>query len=142
MPNWCANTVTFRNKDRAQLERIIKGYNGEGLFKEFLPTPEGEDWYEWNVNHWGTKWDVSDDDVIDIWEDRVSMSFDTAWSPPIEFYAYLTEQGFEVDAKFWEPGIGFAGYYTSEDGITEFTDPNDYPDDICQEFGIEEEEEI
>jgi len=138
MPNWCANTVTFRHKDRAQLERIVKGYNGEGLFKEFLPTPESEDWYEWNVNHWGTKWDVSDNDVIDIWDDRVSISFDTAWAPPVEFYEHITGLGFGVDAKFWEPGMEFAGYYTSEDGVTEFNDLKTYPQDIIDEFGIEE----
>jgi hypothetical protein len=145
MPNWCANTVTFRHKDRAQLERIIKGYTGDGLFKEFLPTPtellEGEGWYDWNVENWGTKWDVSDDYQINIWEDSVSLSFDTAWSPPIDFYQHMTELDFGVDAKFWEPGIGFAGYYTSEDGITEFEDPKTYPQDIIDEFGIEEWEE-
>jgi hypothetical protein len=42
------------------------------------------------------------------------LSFDTAWSPPIEFYENLEEQGFRIEAFYYEPGMAFCGVY--EDG--------------------------
>jgi hypothetical protein len=73
------------------IERVRKGFNGEGLFGELIPCPKdltdtvsgfmGEDqreaheaqqkanlekygyanWYDFCVNEWGTKWDVGAD---------------------------------------------------------------------------------
>jgi hypothetical protein len=91
MPNWCNNSVEIYHEDPAMLERVRKGFNGEGLFGELLPCPKeltdtvsgfmGEDkreaheaqqkanlekygyndWYSFCVNEWGTKWDVGAD---------------------------------------------------------------------------------
>jgi hypothetical protein len=51
----------------------------------------GNNWYDWNVNNWGTKWDVAvrdDDDYPEtelMEESKTSLAyrFNTAWSPPL-----------------------------------------------------------
>lgn len=40
MPNWCSNTLTISHKDKAMMKRVIKGYNKNGLLREFIPVPK------------------------------------------------------------------------------------------------------
>jgi hypothetical protein len=75
-------------------------------------------WYEHNVNEWGTKWDVNSDNVEIADANTVSASFDSAWAPPIRAYEQLMEQGFEIEAFYYEPGMAFVGKWA--DGIDEY----------------------
>jgi hypothetical protein len=164
MPNWCQNDVTFRHKDPKMLERVKLGFYGEGLFKEFFPTPQelvttvsppaseeialenfakfgAKDWYDWNVQNWGTKWDVTaneDMECVDAMEDYVRLAFDSAWSPPIEFFAKMSEElDFEIEAFYWEPGMDFCGRWTTESGDESY-EGEDIPSEIDEVFGISE----
>jgi Ferredoxin-like domain in Api92-like protein len=148
VPNWCSNFAEFRHNDPAQIQRVFAAYKRGDLFKEFDPCPPelmaeiplGDDyaarvkaqeehneeeygyksWYEWQIDNWGTKWDIAE-----IWDDMeapdsdstmIGISFDTAWSPPIEFYRSMTDGfGFTIEAHYLEEGVGFVGKYTSED---------------------------
>jgi hypothetical protein len=47
-------------------------------------------WYQWNVNHWGTKWDVAGETEFD--KDTNAYTFRTAWSPPSGVFAALAKQ--------------------------------------------------
>jgi len=95
--------------------------------EHYLPMPEGEDWYDWNIENWGTKWDIGSDNgevhglnptVVD---NEATMSFDSAWSPPIGLYEELDRLGFMVDASYFEPGIGYCGiWHDGEDLCTEY----------------------
>lgn len=141
MPNWNSNTVTFRHEDTAQIERVIKAYNDSTLFNEFVPVPEAlqnteadgmttpertamreqygyADWYEFCVNEWGTKWDISNDyGAVDYTpgQTEVSLSFNTAWSPPDRWFEKMYEDhGFGIKAYYYEPGMAFCGIW--EDG--------------------------
>lgn len=40
MPNWCNNVVTFEHEDPEMIRRVVAGYTGNGLLKEFLPIPD------------------------------------------------------------------------------------------------------
>jgi hypothetical protein len=172
MPNWNQNSATFRHEDPTQIERIVKGFTNQCLFGEFLPTPKelcesveiGErynervaaqeaanlekfgyaSWYEWNIDHWGTKWDVGEEvdsgDRID--QNTVKLSFDTAWSPPVAFYEGMTDMGFDITAYYIEEGMGFVGKYTTEDGDESFNfdsgeDLEDIPDDIREFWDLD-----
>ena len=44
-------------------------------------------------------------------DDRISLSFNTAWAPPIAFYDFLTEKGITVNAIYLEFGCDFIGAY-------------------------------
>ena len=79
-------------------------------------------WYEFCVARWGVKWDVGGCggcgpfSAMSLDETTVDFSFDTAWSPPVQFYQALDELGFFVDAFYHEPGMGFCGHYTTDGG--------------------------
>ncbi len=75
-------------------------------------------WYDFCVNRWGTKWDIGGDGGADLDDDGecLTMSFDSAWSPPTGIYEALTEQGYTVEAYYYESGMAFCGVYNSEYG--------------------------
>jgi hypothetical protein len=159
------------------IERVRKGFNGDGLFAELIPCPQdlldtvsgsmGEDkraeheaqqaanvekygyanWYDHNVNEWGTKWDVSADGnpAQDI-EGGLMLGFDSAWSPPIAAYEKLTEMGFRIRAMYYECGMAFAGIW--EDGNDDFYEygsmssdeiAETLPPELDEAFGISEQ---
>jgi hypothetical protein len=41
-------------------------------------------WYEWSLQHWGTKWNACDARYSDL--DQNIIHFDTAWAPPIPIF--------------------------------------------------------
>lgn len=106
-------------------------------------------WYDWSVAHWGTKWDVgSEHDTADITDGVLTLAFDSAWSPPIEAYEQLIEQGFGIEAFYYEPGMAFCGSWT--DGADEqYEIPSTssearkiIPDEIDDMFAIVESMEM
>jgi len=103
-----------------------------------------KNWYDYCVNEWGTKWDVDAYDTVEP-ADSITFGFDSAWSPPIGVYEALVEQGFEVRAYYYEPGMAFAGIW--EDGQDDCYDIGGYtsetvkeaiPEDLDEMFGISE----
>lgn len=151
--------VNTRNADLVgMLAQFESGDEGQGLFSLLAPMPPElldatypntpEDvakrnveefgyptWYEFAEDKWGTKWDVQRRDVMvgDITTDqevkRITLSFDTAWSPPIPFLVSLASlPGTVVEAHYAEPSNGFGGVFnsvTGEDKTIEF-DTDDF----------------
>jgi len=69
-------------------------------------------WYDYCVNEWGTKWDIEPYEPVSLQEDgRLTMSFDSAWSPPTQAYEKLVDLGFSVRAYYYESGMGFCGIW-------------------------------
>jgi hypothetical protein len=68
-------------------------------------------WYDFCVSRWGTKWEVDayEGSVAINEHGAVEFGFDSAWSPPIGVYEELVEQGFLVEATYYEPGMGYVG---------------------------------
>ena len=69
-------------------------------------------WYDWRVNHWGTKWDCYDVEVTDDDPECLEIQFNTAWSPPEAICHALREQYPDVSISWFydEPGCEIAGY--------------------------------
>jgi hypothetical protein len=109
---------------------------------------EKDNWYDWHVNNWGTKWDVGGDNYnVDIGNDGSSMtvSFESAWAPPVAWYEHMQEQGFGVIAYYYESGMCFAGKYDeSGDDSYEFSNMSSddvrdmLPEDLDDMFAISE----
>jgi len=119
----------------------------EAQEKRNLETHGYKTWYDFCVNEWGTKWDCGGDgDQIELEEgqDNTTLCFDSAWSPPIGVYEALVEQGFEVRAYYYEPGMNFAGIW--DNGNDEFYELPGSSDAVVDEipavldemFGISE----
>ena len=84
-------------------------------------------WYDSCVNEWGTKWDIGAEGYeVEIENGRLTLSFDSAWSPPLAAYEKLIELGFEVRAYYYESGMCYAGIW--EDGCDDYYDISDCSD--------------
>jgi hypothetical protein len=125
------------------IARVREAFEAERLCNDFLPNPNGEWTWEHSVNTWGTKWEIAGE--IDSIEDGVILTFDSAWAPPIGLYEKLYTMGYEVTARYYEPGIAFAGQY--EDGHDECYDYSGMnadeiekylPEELDQYFAISE----
>ena len=116
------------------------------LKKEMIEKYGYSSWYDWNINNWGTKWDLCDVTATLPHEDTVLLHFDTAWSPPVEAYAKLEELGFTVLAYYYEPGMCFAGIYQdgNEDFYSEWGNSREgkkiLPQELDDTFGITEQQ--
>ena len=104
---------------------IVAGRVGDGDEQKTLEAAEEanltehgyKNWYDYCVNEWGTKWDVGGDDYNEPQQETpndITMSFDSAWAPPIPAMDKLEALGFSVRLYYYEPGMAFAGLY--EDG--------------------------
>jgi hypothetical protein len=74
-------------------------------------------WYDFCVNRWGTKWEVDTKGSVDFDGQTVTVGFESAWSPPCGVYEALVEQGYDVVAYYYEPGMGYLGKW--DNGIDE-----------------------
>ena len=98
------------NHLRPQPDNIFRGNLGdkerEECIKKGIPN-----WYDWNCENWGTKWDSCHVEFIDETANTVDIQFETAWSPPIEWFNYIYSQGWRVHARYRDEGDMFVGVY-------------------------------
>jgi len=135
MPNWCYNSIELLSTTKELDDKLLEHSelsDKPGLFQHLVVTDREKyysdkpiphlqdreengkyfDWYNHNIQEYGTKWDVHEyyynDDIL---------SFDTAWSPCTQFVQKLSEQyGIEVRIEFNELGFDFAGYEVYNNG--------------------------
>jgi hypothetical protein len=148
MPNWCLNKLTIEHEDGAMVDRFVNAYNSSNTCNEFLPMPKGigDGWYEWCINHWGTKWDIGcdNDERHGLKPTRagnqVTVSFDSAWAPPVGLYQELVLQGFRVVASYFEPGMGFCGEWIdgNDDYIEYGDDKTLIPKQVYEDYNLED----
>lgn len=78
-----------------------------------------DNWYDWRVREWGTKWDLSTETDVYPIEGGIEYQFDTAWAPPVEWLTKIAakypELIFYMD--FQEEGMGFAGGVEFSGGV-------------------------
>jgi len=114
-------TFEFDNKIKVA-QQIEQNEDGRdvGCFKTLIGLPDtvNEDDYrcnsnEINSNYYGTKWDISYAEFQwDFDDTSLSVSFETAWSPPIGFLEKLVLQykGItDAELHYEESGCNFAG---------------------------------
>lgn len=120
MPNWCSNTFSIRGNKNSISDLWVAAELKEGLLEAIAPIGDWE--YGNAVETWGTKWDVSLEGLqyTDHGDGTAEISgyFDSAWSPPIGAYEQLAAD-FDsciIEASYFEPGMDFAGFWSSENG--------------------------
>lgn len=150
MPNWCNNYATITGPKDQIDELIVECKKSDEpnesyeILNKLRPRPvnEEENWYDWNISNWGTKWDINLAGYEVVNENTITLSFDTAWSPPIALYEFLIENNWEVDAYYYEPGMGFCGHYDGSDeyyeygGMSADEAEEHIPDDLNEMFSI------
>ena len=85
--------------------------------QEALETTGFNNWYDWSIKNWGTKWN-SYSTTYELYDNLIVLEFDTAWSCPVPIfnelakqYSTLKFQGYAIDE-----GYGFGAEITIEDG--------------------------
>ena len=146
MPNWCNNTITLTGP-KAKITKIYEKAKEDNAFLQQLhPMPteledttkgsngDADNWYDWRVENWGTKWDV-DMDGLELSDDGTTISgwFDSAWSPPIHAYeTFLTEnEDCSISSLYYEGGMDFAGKW--EDFADMTVTPGDFTADEMED---------
>lgn len=83
-------------------ENMDKSYEMGKILVENVKNYGCPTWYEWAITNWGTKWDV----CSEIELDDNSISFDTAWAPPVPVLAELSKRNpnKEVTCDWHEEG--------------------------------------
>jgi hypothetical protein len=127
MPNWVKNNVSVTGNKQSLIDfknKHIK--NNELDFNTIIQMPSnifqgnlGEEerkihgknnWYDWSIKHWGTKWNASNtyyDEATGTDDESIfNFSFDTAWACPIPIYEAL---------KDLYPSLTFEVEYADED---------------------------
>jgi hypothetical protein len=152
MPNWCSNVATINHGDKEKIDAIENELNKEkddvALFQILKPRPadQEENWYSWNCENWGTKWEASVYDFERLDDYNIKINFDTAWGPPIALYEDLFSEGYDTTAYYDECGMAFCGKFEfGSDDQYNYSDMNssqvqdEIPSDIDEMFNISEQ---
>lgn len=125
------------NKIIPMPDKIFRGSVGDKERQEH----GSDNWYDWSVANWGTKWNAynqPEEDDIEILEGRnnsldfiaskgatknklviIRYSFSTAWSPVTKVMEKLSEMFPDVKIKyaFIDEGYSFGGYEYFHEGV-------------------------
>lgn len=73
---------------------------------EELPERPWFNWYDWNLDHWGVKWDAGETSgpIGDLSSD-MGLDFETPWDPPIPVYKKMAQGGLEFRFRWYGPRI-------------------------------------
>lgn len=78
-----------------------------------------DNWYNWQCDHWGTKWNACDTDYD---EETKTLKFDTAWSIPYPIIAKIAQDNPSAKLDgYSEEETGWFEEYNTEDGKVSIT---------------------
>jgi hypothetical protein len=147
MPNWCENRISIYGptpKIEEIFEKIktpVEDGQEFNILENLYPTPQElnighapmnnltdqqiankekygyPDWYQWRIDHWGTKWPDTDTGLNEAVMNNsdgygiLNFYFDSAWAPPIEAFHKISSDYPELIfcLYYQEPGMGFCG---------------------------------
>ena len=127
-----ARIVTLKERKKFLEDKAMnngRSYGGpitKKMSEDFIKRFGHNDWYNWNVANWGTKWDA---DVYHMESNLLTepnssavtlkVGFNTAWSPPTSWFNalcdILRDEEVSMEIRYSEEGMGFAGthYFNS-----------------------------
>ncbi len=76
-----------------------------------------DNWYDWRIRNWGTKWDVQAV-LEDEGDGYLDYSFQSAWSPPVEWLEKVARDYPQLSFRleYEEEGRDFVGVATAKEG--------------------------
>ena len=148
MPNWCNNHIEIIGPKK-KVDALIKGAKAGEFVNTLYPMPKEladtesssdnekmskqpvvdghNNWYDWRVANWSTKWDVDVYDGSiqeqeelfgkDDGDKKVAFGFDSAWSPPIGACEHYLQNNNDMSIRltYYEPGMDFMGIWEDFD---------------------------
>jgi hypothetical protein len=132
-------------KDREPFEQFLAELRASQPIALAMLVPDeeaGDGWYEWRLEHWGTKWELAFEggsffavgaETMDVEASEAArgmsgspeagalvFKFDTAWSPPVAGFLAVSEKHPELEfrLRFAEVGHDYAGEVLLVHGLT------------------------
>lgn len=116
MPNWCSSTLEITGPEN-EIKSIV---DTELDFEKILPTPADlspetydklgmtefqrqanlavygcEDWYDWHISNWGTKWNPTSENrhkrITLVNPGKIDVELITAWSLPLNLLVKVSK---------------------------------------------------
>ena len=118
----------------------------KSLSKSYHDKFGADNWYDWSVMNWGTKWNTTANGIERTGEMTIRFSCETAWAPPTRLYERISEGEFgeyDVNAYYLEEGMAFVGRF--EDGFDECYEYSDLesldsiPEVIVEHWNLREQ---
>lgn len=148
MPNWCSNELRIKGNPK-ELTKLIKkvqitkseatDIHFESLFSchRIIPRPldKEDDWYNWNVSNWGSKWDLNDVSFNgDVESKEVAYYFESAWSPVVPVVETLAKEFKKLSFTytFYETGSDYWGEIEYKKGETVSEEGGDVSSAGCE----------
>ena len=80
---------------------------------EIVDEPRKHGGYQWQCDHWGSKWDVNGE-LLENHGTSLRYQFESPWSPPILFFMKVAKDfpDLTFELEYYEEGMGFAGRNT------------------------------
>lgn len=109
-----------------------------------------DNWYDWRLRNWGTKWDIYDFNLDTNTETELMCIFNSAWSPPLGWFEKAVERYpslvfyldyIEEGNSFCGLASGLNGECTNEYADIEYLDDNNgqrvtyNQDKMCYVYG-------
>lgn len=148
MPNYCYNTLIVSSDSNEEIKKFFlenRSFDNQEdeedsflSFSKKVPKPDDEnDWYNWNCQNWGTKWDAIDVELDNYYlaentlkkdfeigpnETELRYTFSTAWGPALVWLDTIAKKypNLNFMNEYSEGGMDFYGKRLYSDGeITE-----------------------
>ena len=113
---WVQDTVAgfYRH---LKLDQWSEKYISERQSEILKKTYGADNWYDWRLMNWGTKWGIDGESIHFYHEDdkSIQLNFSTAWSPPEQVarnlrWKYEKEDDFAMRWFYREDDMEFSGY--------------------------------
>ncbi len=162
MPNHVKTVIKFIGENKEEVsknffEKCVKTEGDETSldFNEIIPMPDyiftgnlgtkeremygKNNWYDWSIRNWGTKWNAYEFNKIDDY----SFEFQTAWNHPEPIiYEIFNQYKCEMEVEYADEDMGYncASYTIDKTGIIERELENAY-EFACELWGWYPEED-
>lgn len=127
MANMCDNYAVIKHINKETLEKFYNDCVAEcSEHVELL----------YNIAH-----NVIEVHNVEMQDGAIILNFDSKWSPPIDTYNKLQERGFEIQASYFEGGVGICGYYNAGQQEEFSINDGDYsyvPKELIERHAIDE----
>lgn len=153
MPNWVSNTLNIYGDEETIAQIKTDVANGDRVldFNKIIPMPPHSDtfyaegalgpaeeekygknnWYNWSIANWGTKWNSSDAVLSEDESDHLRYCFETAWNPAAPIAKAIAEKyGVRVDLIYVDEDIGINCGVVELDKYGNCTHSESYNDNV------------
>ena len=123
MPNWNKNYLEIEG-DEKQKKKMLKSLKKGGMSAVLgfnYDGKNGDEIRSLNLEQLGTKWDIDPRELKEVKiKGKKVLSFDTAWSPPVEFVYNASKKypGLKLRLLAVEPGFEYLGELKVKNGKT------------------------